>query len=56
MRLNIRIHKLNNEGIEEYIIVKVFGMFQWRSLEDVGCQISLAYRSRKGTIRLQFTP
>jgi hypothetical protein len=31
-----RIHDLNYEWIEEDIIVEVFGIFQRRSLKDVG--------------------
>ena len=34
---NVRVHELNDEGIEEYVVVKVLGMLQRRSLKDICC-------------------
>jgi hypothetical protein len=35
---DVHIHQLDDEGIEEYVVVEIFGVLQWRSLEDIGWQ------------------
>ena len=44
---NVRVHQLDDEGIEEDIVVEVFGVFKRWALKNIGYKL-LSYVQRMG--------